>query len=226
MTCRALPPFPEGTCPECSSPVQPPGSASVTVEAGAPGNRFMVTVYGELDLASTQILQHRLDDALRDATDGLELDLAGVDFCDCSALNVLLLIRRNARETAKSVVLRASSPAVKRLLELTHTDALFAGESSGKDLATENAQLHRALETRASIDRACGMLMTSFHLTAEQAWRVLVTVSQHSNTKLHVIADSLLQSIAGRPLPESLADHLAAAVQTHGAPGPRSAAHS
>ncbi|MFG2790117.1 ANTAR domain-containing protein [Streptomyces sp. NPDC048419] len=75
------------------------------------------------------------------------------------------------------------------------------------------------METRAPIDLARGMLMASFHPTAEQAWHLLVTASQHSNSKLREIADALLRTADGRtPLPESLAGHVATAVRSHTGP--------
>jgi hypothetical protein len=43
-----------------------------------------------------------------------------------------------------------------------------------------------------------------------------VTVSQHSNTKLRLIADALLRTTDGSALPAPLADHLATAVRVHG----------
>jgi anti-anti-sigma factor len=226
----------------------------MTLHVDAAGDRFVVTVRGELDLDSGPLLQQTLNKALDRATDGIELDFAAVDFCDCSALNVLLDVRSRARMAGKQVILRVTSRAVQRLLTLTGTLPLFTEGRPGVDgvteghpgvdghpasaapaarphpsaepvepsrdsLATENAQLHRAMQTRAPIDLARGMLMASFRLTPEQAWHVLVTTSQHSNTKLHRIADALLQSADGRaPLPAPLAGHLAAAVQTHAGP--------
>ncbi|MBK3575670.1 anti-sigma factor antagonist [Streptomyces sp. MBT65] len=216
MSCHAALRPAEGTCTECGSTIPPSTPASATVDVGVVGGRLVATVSGALDLDSAHMLRHRLGDALRDADDGLELDLTGVDFCDCSALNVLLLVRKNARETSKNLVLRASSPAVQRLLELTGAAPLFPATSPDDGLASKNAHLHRALETRGTIDAACGMLTAFFGLTRGQAWQVLVTVSQHSNTKLHLIADALLHSTADRPLSESLAAHLATAVQAHG----------
>ncbi|MFE7169709.1 anti-sigma factor antagonist [Streptomyces sp. NPDC057616] len=235
----------------------------MTVRVDAAGDRLAVTVSGELDLDSDPFLQQTLNKALDRTTGGLELDLAGVDFCDCSALNVLLDVRDRARLSGKQITLSATSRAVQRLLTLTNTLPLFtedpadpnrsagpapnatttppahpaderatpdaitthgarhhpstahAGPSRDR-LVTENAQLHRAMETRTSIDLARGMLMASFHLTPEQAWQVLVTASQHTNTKLHQVADALLHTADGHtPLPEPLADHLATAVQIH-----------
>ncbi|MFF4314709.1 hypothetical protein ACWDFR_06980 [Streptomyces sp. 900105755] len=43
-----------------------------------------------------------------------------------------------------------------------------------------------------------------------------MTTSQHSNTKLHLIADAVLGTAQGQALPEPFAVHLAAAVRTHG----------
>ncbi|MFI6658526.1 anti-sigma factor antagonist [Streptomyces sp. NPDC050523] len=196
----------------------------MTISIDATGDRLVVTVSGDLDLDSDQLLQKTLSDALDHATGGLELDLAGVDFCDCSALNVLLRVRHRAHEESKSLVLRAGSPAVRRLLALSGTFPLFAAGPAepgptGGELAAENAQLRRALDSRAKIDLARGMLMASFRLTPDQSWEVLVTASQDSNTKLHVIADALLRTAHGEALPASLADHVASAVEQRGNPG-------
>jgi anti-anti-sigma factor len=242
-------------CTACGTELQPPPAARpapLTFSVDAVGDRCVVLVCGELDLESNPILQQALSEALTRATGGVELDLSGVGFCDCAALNVLLHMHHRAQETAKAFTVRATSPAVHRLLTLTGTlphltqgctpadgqpavsasrasdgaaptaptdDQAEHADPSDDGLAVENAQLHRAMETRAPIDLARGMLMASFHLTAEQAWQVLVTASQHSNTKLREIADALLQTADGRtPLPESLAGHVATAVRSHTGP--------
>ncbi|MEU9382871.1 anti-sigma factor antagonist [Streptomyces sp. NPDC048279] len=253
-------------CPGGGSPFQP-SPEHVALQVDAAGERLVVTVAGELDLDSAPTLAQALSEALEDSSGGLELDLAGVDFCDCSGLNVLLHVRHQAHAGGKNIVLHASSPAVDRLLSLTSTLSLFRTErtgnsepqaapedatavhpahreepgdavgrcdvagdagaspnpstqkedASGPELATENAQLHRAMETRTNIDIARGMLMSSFRLTTSQSWQVLVTASQHTNTKLHMIADAVVRTSEGQTLPGPLAGQLAAAVQTHSA---------
>ncbi|MGQ4385229.1 ANTAR domain-containing protein [Streptomyces sp. SAS_270] len=243
MSHHATLPRNEGPCPECGTTLkQSPTPAPVTFSVDTAGDRFFVTVSGELDLDSDQALQQTLSDALNHDSDGLELDLAGVDFRDCSALTALLHVRRRAHETAESLTPRAGSPAADSPLGLAHTLPHFTvdaagppahpattarptpaqpaptADSAGEDLAAENAQLRRALQTRATIDLARGMLMASFHLTTQQSWQALVTASQHSNTKLHLIAAALLQTADGQALPEPLAGHLATAVETHRTP--------
>ncbi|GGV22155.1 hypothetical protein GCM10010277_01020 [Streptomyces longisporoflavus] len=76
----------------------------------------------------------------------------------------------------------------------------------------ELVQLRRAMRTRPVIDMARGVLMASFGLSAEDAWRVLVAVSQNTNTKLHTVADDLVTAVTGEKIPKPLRRQLAAAV--------------
>ena len=70
-----------------------------------------------------------------------------------------------------------------------------------KALRTEVNDLHRAMESHPSIDQARGMLMTLGPCTADEAWEVLVEVSQDSNTKLRSVAEELIATTEGEPLP-------------------------
>ncbi|MGX7728052.1 ANTAR domain-containing protein [Rhodococcus sp. 2H158] len=63
-------------------------------------------------------------------------------------------------------------------------------------LATENRQLHRALETRDAIGQAKGILMERHGLTADGAFELLKKVSQQSNIPLATVARRLVGSDA------------------------------
>jgi anti-anti-sigma factor len=200
-----------------------------TVRAG--GDRVMVNVSGELDLDSSERLQGVLREALNRSVRGIDLHLEGVSFCDCSTLNTLLNMRHFALEQGKTVAIHAASTAVDRLLSLTGTHALFgrldpdghaavdghaqdpeAPVGAHHDLRIEVAQLRRAMQTRPTIDLARGILMASFGLSSEEAWTVLVTASQNTNTKLHSLAGDLVTAVKGDALPEEVQEHLSAAV--------------
>lgn len=90
----------------------------------------------------------------------------------------------------------------------TQEDAL----SRDEDLHTEVAQLRRAMQTRPVIDQAIGVLMASFSLSPEDAWNVLVAVSQNTNTKLHQLARQLVTAVQGSALDEAVQQHLGAAL--------------
>ncbi|MDN3250413.1 ANTAR domain-containing protein [Streptomyces mutabilis] len=68
-------------------------------------------------------------------------------------------------------------------------------------LRTEVTQLRQALASRPVIDQARGMIMAIGRCTPEQAWDVLVVVSQHNNVKLHTVARQLVDTTAGHRLP-------------------------
>ena len=61
--------------------------------------------------------------------------------------------------------------------------------SSARELA-ENMQA--ALESRAVIDQAKGILMERHKLTADQAFRLLAEASMRMNTKLRAVAEHLV----------------------------------
>lgn len=202
----------------------------------ADGDRVMVKVSGELDLDSSERLRSVLREALNRSVRGIDLHLEDVSFCDCSTLNILLNMRHLALEHDKTVAIHATSAAVDRLLSLTGTHSLFgrldpdghpdghaaaadghphdpeAPEGAHHDLRIEVAQLRRAMQTRPTIDLARGILMASFSLSSEDAWTVLVTASQNTNTKLHSLAGDLVTAVKGAALPEDVQEHLSAAV--------------
>lgn len=116
------------------------------------GDRVVVTVRGELDLDSAEQLAHTLRAALGAAVGGVDLELGGVDFCDCSALNVLIDLHEQSLKQGKTVALLTVGPAVDRLLTLTGTRMLFdaAGPHarSSTGAATGPARARRAVVTR------------------------------------------------------------------------------
>ncbi|MEV6758605.1 ANTAR domain-containing protein [Streptomyces sp. NPDC051214] len=82
-----------------------------------------------------------------------------------------------------------------------------------KALRTEVNELHRAMESHPSIDQARGMLMTLGPCTADEAWEILVEVSQHSNTKLRAVAEELIATTEGEPLPSPVRTALGEALR-------------
>jgi GAF domain-containing protein len=54
--------------------------------------------------------------------------------------------------------------------------------------------LQNALESRAVIDQAKGILMERYKLTADQAFQALARVSMHTNTTVRNVADNLVRT--------------------------------
>ncbi|MHB9863813.1 ANTAR domain-containing protein [Streptomyces sp. YIM S03343] len=211
--------------------------APPSVTARSDGDRVLVAVRGELCLDDCDMLERTLRTALAGSAGAVDLDLGALDCWDCSALNVLLTMRRQALAAGKTLTVISAGTAAERLMALTDTQALFtpAGTSGpsaepepvseptedGSGLRAELVQLRRAMQTRPEIDLARGILMASFRLSTDEAWDVLVMASQNTNTKLHRLATNVVGAIDGTPLPDPVQRHLTTAVVTITAAGNR-----
>ena len=71
--------------------------------------------------------------------------------------------------------------------------------SSTADLARH---MQAAMQSRASIEQAKGIIMAQQRCTPEEAFAVLVRTSQHRNTKLRDLAQSIINS-SSAPTPDS-----------------------
>ncbi len=70
---------------------------------------------------------------------------------------------------------------------------LAPGEPSRPEtLRDEVAQLHEAVRSQRDIGMAVGLLSARFSCSTEQAWRMMVRVSQHTNIKVRTVARVLV----------------------------------
>ncbi|MDQ2585229.1 ANTAR domain-containing protein [Saccharothrix yanglingensis] len=68
-------------------------------------------------------------------------------------------------------------------------------------VVTENRQLHQALHRRGVIEQAKGILVGTRLCTPDQAFTILVRLSQDTNTKLYDVAQALIDDTLGRRRP-------------------------
>ncbi|MCK8438927.1 ANTAR domain-containing protein [Streptomyces sp. D2-8] len=80
-------------------------------------------------------------------------------------------------------------------------------------LEQENAQLRHAVDSHARVDQAIGVLIAIHRLTPAAGFEVLREVSQHTNTKLHTVAESVIAWALGELLPPSVGRELEAALR-------------
>ena len=100
------------------------------------------------------------------------------------ALNIYARLPDAFDEASRSVATRFAPYAA------VATGNLYAYQSA-RDTA-ENLQT--ALESRAVIDQAKGILMERFKLTADQSFQLLAQVSMNRNRKLRSVADELVRT--------------------------------
>jgi anti-sigma B factor antagonist len=89
--------------------------------SGAPG----VTVTGEVDMATGQLLEEAIDHAIRTSTGAFVIDLCDVTFIDSAGVNVLLRARALLGREERDVVLVCPPGGVLHVLEVIGVADLF-----------------------------------------------------------------------------------------------------
>jgi anti-sigma B factor antagonist len=96
------------------------------VSSRSQGDQTIVAVAGEIDLYTAPRLHSELAAAVTgQAPARVVVDMAAVDFCDSTGMNVLLAALRRARERGGDLVLAGPRPAVRKILQVTGLESVF-----------------------------------------------------------------------------------------------------
>ena len=113
---------------------EPEGDVVATIDIGTqPGQRdgeWIVTVHGEIDVATSPRLKTELVSLLDRDARTIVLDLSATTFIDSSGLGVLVGALKRLREhNGDAIVLRGLQEPVRRVFEITGLTDLFRIES-------------------------------------------------------------------------------------------------
>jgi anti-anti-sigma factor len=87
------------------------------------GDRVVIAIHGDLDLATVGQLHAAVDEALSEAG-RLELDLRHTRFMDSTGITAIVAIHQRLGQLQEAVVLRDPNPRVRRVLALSGIDQL------------------------------------------------------------------------------------------------------
>ncbi len=186
-------------------------SASVTVPDGAAGTTLAATDRVALRIDEAQ---YAADDgpcleALRTGTEVHVAELSGARWPGTAASAVRegvyasLSVPMHNGERIGVLNLYANHVGAFGA-EVTRADArvfaryaatIVAAHTRYRRVTTQVQQMYEALESRAVIEQAKGMIMLRERCSAEDAFQILVRTSQHSHLKLREIAASLVASV-------------------------------
>jgi len=92
---------------------------SLTVQSEQRGDVVVISVAGELDMATAPLLQTPIDELLAQGQHRLIFDLAEVSFCDSTGLSVFVRAKNNCDGADGEVRLAAPQRGVLRILEVS-----------------------------------------------------------------------------------------------------------
>lgn len=105
------------------------------INAYEDGGRCVCALRGEFNIYSAQRLKDELLELLREQT-VMTIDLSAVDDFDSSALQLLLLLKREAVQQARELCIRGHSPAVCEVLDLLNLRAELDAPLAATALST------------------------------------------------------------------------------------------
>lgn len=82
----------------------------------------IVTIYGELDVATAPSLRERLIALVGEGSTKLILDLEGVDFLDSTGLGTIISALKRVRTHGGDMRIVCTQPRIMRLFEITGLD--------------------------------------------------------------------------------------------------------
>jgi anti-anti-sigma factor len=106
----------------------PKGAGAAPVlrcDVDARGDGVVVRPHGELDLSTTAVLAHAIQEAAARRPASIEVDLSGLTFLDSTGVKLLLDWHSTGRGLGMDFVLGRGRAMVQRTLELCGADTLF-----------------------------------------------------------------------------------------------------
>jgi anti-sigma B factor antagonist len=111
----------QGVIRGTSGPRQRFAAATAQLGNGTP----VVSVIGELDLATVPAFERTVLDVTEAGTGEVIVDLTGCNFLDSRGLRALIATRERLERSDRSLALVLSNPIVLRIFQLTRFDELF-----------------------------------------------------------------------------------------------------
>lgn len=88
--------------------------------------KVVIGLQGRFDFNAHREFREAVDQAVKEAGGAIQVDLAGVDYLDSSALGMLLMLRDKAKGAGKEVALANARGSVKQVIDIANFGKLFA----------------------------------------------------------------------------------------------------
>lgn len=95
------------------------------VEVSHEGDTVVITVSGELDLATAPKLREACSAAAHSSAETVRIDLGGLTFLDSSGISVLVETQRGLEERGATLVLHHMSDRTRRVLDVAGLSGFF-----------------------------------------------------------------------------------------------------
>jgi anti-anti-sigma factor len=95
---------------------------NLSIDVSREGERVVLSLDGELDLASVSLLESEVENATLDSPATIVLDLRKLEFIDSTGLRAILSLDKRSTERGATFALVRGSQQVQRLMSMTRVD--------------------------------------------------------------------------------------------------------
>ncbi len=95
---------------------------NLSIDVSREGERVVLSLDGELDLASVPLLESEVENATLDSPATIVLDLRKLEFIDSTGLRAILSLDKSSTERGQAFALVRGSQQVQRLMSMTRVD--------------------------------------------------------------------------------------------------------
>ncbi|WP_399934097.1 ANTAR domain-containing protein [Streptomyces kanamyceticus] len=182
------------------------GRPLTVVSAGPPAPKLDEKQYGQDDGPCLQSLRKGQEVAVRDMAHETGWGDYPAYAVSCGIRSSLSLPIAARTQTAGALNLYAAEPDAFAGVDVGALRFLAAQATGGIAVAQRISdtqefaeQMRTAMRSRSVIDQALGVVMGQRRCTAEEAFGILRSASQHRNVKLRDLCRELLTNLTGRP---------------------------
>jgi len=165
------------------------------VEVATSSDTVVVTVTGELDTATADLLADRVDEAHRlvAAPRAVVLDLTGVRLLAAAGMTVLLTAHRAFAARGVPLWVVAPDRAARRTLRACGLESVLHLVDKAPTRAA--TRLSSALESHALVDSAVGMVMADNDVDRSRAFELLNARARHEGVSVPDLAHRMLSKL-------------------------------
>ncbi|MFI0240239.1 GAF and ANTAR domain-containing protein [Streptomyces sp. NPDC016845] len=186
--------------------LEPDSRPLTVVSEGTVAAKLDEKQYGQDDGPCLQALRTAEEVAVRDMLHEHRWDEYPAYAVSCGIRSSLSLPIAAHTDTAGALNLYAAPPDGFADADLGSLRSLAAQATGGIALAQRftdaeefAGQMQTAMRSRSVIDQALGIIMGQRHCTADEAFGILRSASQHRNIKLRDLCTQLVTNVTGRP---------------------------
>ena len=103
-------------------------SLKIDVKFNDESKKWDVNLFGEVDIYTAEQLKEKLNSAVQENQNDIEIDMQNLDYIDSTGLGILIGVLKRLKQTQKDIYIVNAKPNVRKVFTITGLDKIFKVE--------------------------------------------------------------------------------------------------